>query len=413
MNFAAMQRGLDLWARDLASVATPRLARRLGAALRRAFGIDGPAASLIRKARRAASVLAPAGVRLGGSAKNSAVASARRISSYRAMRRKTPINLALQGGGAHGAFTWGVIDDLLAAEQTRFPAISGSSAGAMNAAVMVSGLMDGGCEAARERLRAYWRDVSALSPIAGGPPEILAGSLARSIESVGRLVSPYQTNPFNLNPLRTIVDRHVDFDALRSPHAPRLFVAATDIETAAPRIFTNEELSADALLASACLPQLQQAVEIDGHWYWDGGYSSNPPLLPLVDSGTSADTLIVQILPSRADDPPKDSREISARHAMMAFSGPLRRELAEIERAKELARSGVTLGGASKSRAARHRLHRIEAPDLSRKFGRGSALTPDWGNLCEMRDLGARETQEWRELYLPLVGREQTLRMAA
>lgn len=228
-------------------------------------------------------------------------------------REPVLVDLALQGGGSHGAFTWGVLDRLLQEPWLRIEAISGTSAGAMNAAVLAGGWIAGGAEGARAALHAYWQRVSraaAFSPLQRSPLDRLLGRWALdtspayvAMDLMTRVLSPYDLNPLGINPLRSILDESIDFERIaRSPI--KLFVTATNVHTGRGRIFRNAEITADVLLASACLPTMFQAVEIDGEPYWDGGYAGNPTITPLIRESDATDTILVQINPrERADTP--------------------------------------------------------------------------------------------------------------
>jgi NTE family protein len=252
-----------------------------------------------------------------------------------------PINLALQGGGAHGAFTWGVLDRLLEEPRIRIEAVSGTSAGAMNAVVLADGLMRGGRQAARERLRLFWEEVgrtSAFSPIRRNPLDVLMGNWALTYsmsflwwEAISRSVSPYDFNPFNINPLRDIIAKVIDFDLVRACKAVNVFISATNVETGRVHVFENDTLTADKVMASACLPTLFQAVEIDGQHFWDGGYMGNPVLFPFFYASTSNDILIVQINPVERNGVPKTAREILDRIDEISFNSSLLRELRAVE----------------------------------------------------------------------------------
>ena len=231
----------------------------------------------------------------------------------------TMVDLALQGGGSHGAFTWGVLDRLLEEPWLRIDGISGTSAGAMNAVVLTSGYEAGGPEGARAALEEFWRRVShsaQFNPIRRSPLDILLGrwTLDTSpffvvFDMAARLFSPYNLNPQGVNPLREILADCVDFARVaKSPI--RLFVTATNVRTGRGRVFRNGELTAETLLASACLPTLFQAIEIDGEAYWDGGYSGNPTITPLVRECSSKDTLLVAVNPIERQGTPRSAREI-------------------------------------------------------------------------------------------------------
>jgi len=230
------------------------------------------------------------------------------------------IDLALQGGGSHGAFTWGVLDRLLEEPQLHIAAISGTSAGAMNAAVLADGWVEGGAEGARVALDKYWQRVSraaAFSLLQRSPLDRLMGRwtfdtspLYIAMDLISRVMSPYDLNPFGINPLRSILTECIDFDRLaRSPI--KLFITATSVRTGRGRIFRNAEVSADVLLASACLPTMFRAVEIDGEAYWDGGYAGNPTITPLIRESDAHDTILVQINPRERPDPPVRRRRSS------------------------------------------------------------------------------------------------------
>ncbi len=222
------------------------------------------------------------------------------------------LSLALQGGGSFGAFTWGVLDRLLEEADVTFDAISGSSAGAVNAVVLAAGLIDGGRTEAKARLERFWRRMSAaaafLPRASFGETPIGAG-----LGLVARSLSPYQFNPFNLNPLREVLTAAIDFDLLRAGSPMKLLIGATRVRDGRLRIFTEGELSVDAVLASACLPLIHHAIEIGGEPYWDGGYAANPPLLPLVQASRAAHLLVVQVTPNSSERLPTTTREIAKR----------------------------------------------------------------------------------------------------
>src|SRR5258706_5321223 len=234
-------------------------------------------------------------------------------------RQPVAVDLALQGGGSHGAFTWGVLDRLMEEPWLRIDAISGTSAGAMNAALVADGWTQGGAKGARAALEAYWRRVSraaAFSPLQRSPLDPLMGRWTLdtspayvALDLMARVLSPYDLNPFGLNPLRAILADSIDFDRLaRAPI--RLFITATNVRTGRGRIFRNAEVTADVLLASACLPTMFQAIEIDGEPYWDGGYAGNPTLTPLVRESDAHDTILGQIHPPERPEPPRTANEI-------------------------------------------------------------------------------------------------------
>src|SRR3954454_4690211 len=234
--------------------------------------------------------------------------AASKRSDPKSARGKTRhLSLALQGGGSPGAFTWGVLDRLLEEEDLTLDAISGASAGAGNAVVVAAGLLAGGKPEARRRLDHFWERLSQMAPPKGGA----TGSLVADIAS--RVMSPYQLNPFNLNPLESLLSAEVDFEALRASPPVRLLIAATSVSNGRLQIFRETELTRDMVLASGCLPMLSQAVQINGERYWDGAYAANPPLIALVEASDASDMLIVQIMPTAGQELPVSAPDIVKR----------------------------------------------------------------------------------------------------
>ncbi|WP_029006588.1 patatin-like phospholipase family protein [Azorhizobium doebereinerae] len=331
------------------------------------------------------------------------------------------ISLALQGGGAHGAFTWGVIDRLLQEDDFVVSGISGTSAGAMNAVVMASGLAKGGPEAARAALGQFWRDVSRdghLSPLQRTAFDRLLGSwsLAKNpaylaFEMASRYLSPYDVNPLNINPLKDILTAHVDFEAIRASDV-KVFVSATNVRTGRARIFGHEEMTAEAVMASACLPQLFQAVEIDGVPYWDGGYMGNPPLFPLYEKTEADDLVLVQINPILREETPRTAAEIQNRINEITFNASLLAQLRAIDHASQLIEQGLltrwTLGGSSFRRV---RLHRIGGDDQLTDLDLSSKLNPEWAFLQHLRDLGRASADAFLTAHYDDIGRRSTLNL--
>ena len=253
------------------------------------------------------------------------------------VKKRKEVELALQGGGSHGAFTWGVLDRLLEDGRLHIEGLSGTSAGAMNGAIVADGIVRGGYDAARERLQEFWSAVSdagKFSPVRRISIDILIGrwSLDYSpgyiaAEAMSRVLSPYDFNPLDINPLRDIVAEHVDFDRVNRCDDLKLFITATNVRTGRPKIFRQPEISVEALMASACLPTMFQAVEIDGEAYWDGGYMGNPALFPLVDECDARDMVIVQINPIERDKLPTTAAEIANRVNEITFNASLIKEL--------------------------------------------------------------------------------------
>ncbi|MDF0605037.1 patatin-like phospholipase family protein [Neisseriaceae bacterium TC5R-5] len=313
------------------------------------------------------------------------------------------VDLALQGGGAHGAFTWGVLDRLLEEPWLKIDGISGTSAGAMNAAILVHGHRQGGAAGARAALEDFWRRVSQaadLSPFRRGPLDILLGgwSIEYSpwyigLDIASRLFSPYDLNPTGFNPLRQILAETIDFKGLNQADI-RLFVTATNVHTGRGRVFRNHELSPDVLLASACLPTMFQAVEIDGEAYWDGGYTGNPTITPLVQECQSHDTILIQVNPVERRETPRSAREILNRLNEVSFNATLLKELRMIALLRQVTTPGECEGG----RWAKMRIHRVTSEEMS-KLSSSSKLNAEWEFLCMLRDLGRESASTFLNEY--------------
>ena len=322
------------------------------------------------------------------------------------------IDLALQGGGSHGAFTWGVLDRLLEEPWLHIAAISGTSAGAMNAAVLADGWVAGGAQGARDALENYWRQVArgaAMSPLQRSPLDRLMGrwSLDTSpaylaMDLMSRVLSPYDLNPLGFNPLSAILDKCIDFERLaRSPI--KLFITATNVRTGRGRIFRNGEITADVLLASACLPTMFRAVEIDGDAYWDGGYAGNPTITPLIRESDAHDTILIQINPRERPDTPRSATEILNRLNEISFNSPLMKELRMIALLRQVADPGHGEG----ERWAQMRTHRIMT-DMLLELGASSKLNAEWSFVAKLRDEGRRVTSEFLDQHGDDVGKRST-----
>jgi NTE family protein len=310
------------------------------------------------------------------------------------------IDLALQGGGSHGAFTWGVLDRLLEDEDLRFTGISGTSAGALNAAVMATGFHKGRRPGAREALTEFWRDVSRsgsiFSPFSAGQ-SALQDSLQLDripgyqwVSAFFRSFSPYEFNPLNLNPLRDVVRRHVDEAALQACKLD-IFVTATSVTTGQARVFTRKELTVDALLASACLPFLFQAVEVDGEPYWDGGYTGNPALYPLIYNTASLDILLVRINPLVRAGTPQRSEEILDRLSEITFNASLMGEMRAIAFVSRLVREGKLDAGRYKDL----RLHMVSDDDGIGPLGANTKFNTDLAFLERLFEMGREAADRW------------------
>lgn len=332
-------------------------------------------------------------------------------------RETVAVDFALQGGGAHGAFTWGVLDRLLQEPWVRVEGISGTSAGAMNAAVLADGHAEGGAEGARAALEGFWRRVSRaalLSPFRRGPLDVLLGRWTLdtspaylAMDLAARVFSPYDLNPAGANPLGDVLAETVDF--ARLARAPiRLFVTATDVHTGQARVFRNADLSADALLASACLPTMFQAVEIEGRSYWDGGYAGNPTITPLVRECESRDIVLVQVNPVERPETPRTARAILNRINEVAFNATLLKELRMIALLRQVADPGDCEGALW----AKMRVHRVASAELD-AFGSSSKLNAEWDFLCLLRDEGRRAADAFLAAHAGDLGRRSTLDLDA
>jgi NTE family protein len=309
------------------------------------------------------------------------------------------INLALQGGSAHGAFTWGVLDRLLEEPRIEVEGISATSAGAMNAAVMAHGLTTGGRQGAREALEGFWHGVARVSAPLGA---------LQVFEGLSRFLSPYQLNPLNYNPLRQLIQL-IDFERLRQGSAIKLFVSATNVRTGKIKVFTDREITADCVLASACLPFLYQAVEIDGEHYWDGGYMGNPALFPLIYSCQSRDVLIVHVNPIERPDTPTSARDIMNRVSEITFNSSLMREMRAVAFVTKL----IDDGKLSQNNAKRVLIHSVCADDIMRGLGASSKLNADGGFLRQLRALGRERAQVWIDRHFDDLGSRSTIDIRA
>jgi len=325
------------------------------------------------------------------------------------------VNLALQGGGAHGAFAWGVLDRLLEDERIGFEGISACSAGAMNAVVLAYGLTEGGREGARTALTNFWRRIShssMFSPLQPTPWDRITHNHALesspaflAFDLMTRLLSPYEFNPFNYNPLREVIAESVDFARLQEGCAAKLFLSATNVCSGKVKVFTNEEITLEAVLASACLPFMFQAVEIDGEHYWDGGYMGNPAIFPLIYHCDSSDVVIVHINPISRAGVPRSARDILNRINEISFNSSLMREMRAVAFVTKLIDEGKICDGGLK----RMRIHAIAAEDFMRDLSVSSKLNPDWEFLSHLRDVGRAHAESWLANAFGKVGTESTI----
>jgi NTE family protein len=324
------------------------------------------------------------------------------------------VSLALQGGGSHGAFTWGVLDYLLEDGRLDIEAITGTSAGAMNAVVLAEGYLEGGSEGARENLAEFWRSISdagAFSPAERKFLDIFFSSPLQSMATqwwtdfLTHYASPYDFNPLNINPLRDHLEKAVDFAKVRALTEFKLFIAATNVQTGRIKVFKGSELTADHVMASACLPYLFQAVEIDGVSYWDGGYMGNPALFPLYYETDCADVVIVQINPIERDEVPRSAHQIQDRQNEITFNGALMSDMRAIDFVNRL----VDSGRLSRDDYKRHFVHRIDGGRYLESFPASSKLDASWSLISKLHGFGREAAKQWLDESYDSIGREGTL----
>jgi NTE family protein len=326
------------------------------------------------------------------------------------------VNLALQGGGAHGAFTWGVLDYLLEDGRLGFAGVSGASAGAVNAIMLADGLARGGPDEARTRLAEFWRAASlggslpdaqravlervlSMFPVSGSPMQLF-------VDTMSRLMSPYDFNPLNINPLKDLIERFVDFDAIRNYKDLDLFVSATNVRSGRLRVFSREDVNADVIMASAALPHVFRAVEIDGEPYWDGGFTGNPAMLPLIASNPDDDVLLVQIAPLKRDDTPTTTRDILSRVNEISFSSSLAAELRALE---YVGRHMVRKNGKGQSKAPTGlNVHRILLEGFDKKLGTGTRLKTNYDFFALLHRAGRRAARRFLDQHFDDIGQRST-----
>ncbi len=367
-------------------------------------------------------------------------------------RQRRPIDLALQGGGAHGAFTWGVLDRLLEEHPLVIAGVSGTSAGAMNAVALASGLMEGGRDGARAALRRLWEGVAQRAPWQEGPgaapgaPGAEAAPAGASLspwmfswpaparawaeawtapsqawargvqgwwsDAIARTWSPYQLNPLNLNPLRELLARTIDFDGVRRCDKLQLFISATHVRSGRLRIFRQQEMTADVVLASACLPLLFQAVDIEGEAYWDGGFAGNPSLLPLITETPADDLLLVQINPHLRESVPTTARDILDRMNEVTFNASLLKELRSIALLQQLIQAEGRPGHQYRERTFQRvealRVHRIDGGEPLAALGASSKLDTHWSFLSRLHGLGRDAADRWLKAHGADLGHRST-----
>ncbi len=326
-------------------------------------------------------------------------------------RRQQRLNLALEGGGAHGAFTWGVLDRLLEDEALDIGWISATSAGAVNAVALAAGLVEDGRTGARVKLRAVWEAVAkaGVSDLLRLNPWLASISRSNALAQVASLFSPYDFNPLGLDPFRKLLEAHIDFAALRTTNGPELLIAATDVTTGRARLFRRREITVESVLASACLPTIHHAVSIGGQAYWDGGFSANPDLLTLGRESPVGDTLIVRLTTLDRDGVPMSAREIAARANQITFSQPMLRDVEVIETVRRLSSRWMRRSSPGDARLARQRFHLIEAGRFTGALAPESKGKPDIELLTYLHTAARSETEKWLARHRGSIGSKSTV----
>lgn len=325
------------------------------------------------------------------------------------------VNLALQGGGAHGAFTWGVLDRILEDGRLSIAGVSGTSAGAMNAVALADGYTRDGPEGARAALNHFWRSMSdgaRNSPLRRMPIDVLMDNwgldnnpIYHAMDALSHVASPYQLNPLDINPLRDLVEQSIDFEMVRRCTAFKLFISATNVESGKVKVFPREALTVEMVMASACLPHLYQAIEIDGVPYWDGGYMGNPSLFPFHGQTDTDDVVVIQVNPIERKGTPKTPHEIQNRMNEISFNGSLLKELRAIDFVDRLIRQGKL----STDDYHQVRVHIIENQAELKPLGASSKMNVEWAFLTKLRDLGRDTATRWLDENFVAIGERSTV----
>jgi len=325
------------------------------------------------------------------------------------------VALALQGGGSHGAYTWGVLDRLLEEERIEIEGVSGASAGAVNAVVLAHGYAEGGREGAKRALDAFWRAVASM-PYSGmsiAPDAQRPDPASKSYLFLTRFFSPYQLNPLNVNPLRDVLSAQIDFDRLRSRSPLKLFISATRVSDGALKIFSREELTLNAVLASACLPSIHHTVEVDGVAYWDGGLAANPPVSVLVYRCDARDVLVVVLNPRGGDKIPATADEIAERVTQISFSSALSSELHAIALARAEAQQSSFAWGRLDRRLSRLNLHVIDSGSYLSALDPTSRFNTGGNFIASLREEGRKQADAWLRNNLHSIGMRSTFALDA
>lgn len=328
--------------------------------------------------------------------------------------KKKKVNLALQGGGAHGAFTWGMLDKFLEEDVFIIEGISATSAGSMNAVALAQGMMEGGNEGARKLLHEFWKALSMYSAWLGitahTPFDMFLDTplTFTFLSNIANIFSPYEFNPMNFHPIRNVLESIIDIEKIKKLSTIKLFICATNVRTGKIRIFTEPELSIDAILASACLPKLFQAVEVDGEYYWDGGYLGNPAIFPLIYNTNTKDIIILHVVPIVREALPMKVMEIDTRLREISFNSSLMREMRAIAFVSKLVdRSWVR--EEHHHRLKRVYMHCLRADHVLGKLPLSSVFLPDWEFLLSLRDLGRQAAETWLKENYAAIGHRTTI----
>ncbi len=327
------------------------------------------------------------------------------------------VNLALQGGGSHGAFTWGVLDRILEDGRLSFDGITATSAGGVNAVVLADGLARGGREGARELLQTFWKKMSEVASSSIIAPSLVdqmnpTFGLEHSpgyvfVDVLSRILSPYQLNPFDINPLRDLLNGVVDFERVRTQRVVKLFLCATNVRTCKVKVFAREELAAEHVLASACLPFMMRAPEIDGEIYWDGGFMGNPAIFPVIYGCEARDVIMIHLTPTERPEMPTNSRAIINRMQEISFNSSLMREMRAIAFVTKMIDEGKLAD------AKRMLIHLIEAEDVIRELSGSSKMNGTWRFLTHLFEIGRERADKWLEANFDRIGVESTVDLVA
>jgi NTE family protein len=335
------------------------------------------------------------------------------IEASKPLAGQKAINLALQGGGSHGAFTWGVLDRLLEDERLTFDGVTATSAGGVNAVVLADGLAAGGRQGAKELMHTFWKKMSATTSTSIIAPSFLDKlnpnfGLDHSpgyvmVDMISRFMSPYQLNPMDVNPMRDLLNEVVDFERVRQQKVVKLFLSATNVRTGKVAVFPNKEITADHVLASACLPFMMRAPVIDGEAYWDGGFMGNPAIFPVIYGCECCDVLLVHLTPTERPELPTNSRAILNRMQEISFNSSLMREMRAVAFVTQMIDDGKLTGG------KRMFIHLIEAEDVIRELAGSSKMNADWKFLTHLFEIGRDRADKWLAANFDRIGTETTV----